>query len=49
VRIDVVDVDYPVPVEVLRGKTKVEVKFEADSGSTAGGLICATMRREDKN
>jgi hypothetical protein len=47
VRMDLVDVDYPVPATAIRGKTKVEVKFQADSQSTAGGLICATMRRED--
>jgi len=49
VRIDLVDADYEIPAKVIAGKSKVEVRFVADSGSTAGAVIRVLTRREDKN
>jgi hypothetical protein len=31
-------VDYPISVELTRGKSQVRVQFQAHSGATAGGL-----------
>ncbi|HBF33049.1 TPA: glycosyl hydrolase [Candidatus Sumerlaeota bacterium] len=33
------DVDYPIPAELTKDKTKVTVKFQAHSGKVAGGLF----------
>lgn len=33
-----VNVEYPVPAELLKDKTKVRVKFQAHSGNVAGGV-----------
>ena len=35
---DFVDVDYEIPVNLTEGKSKINVKFDAMSGNTAGGI-----------
>jgi len=43
-----VDVVYPIPENVTRGKTKVSVRLQAHPGQTAGGLFgCRTLKRAD--
>lgn len=39
------DVKYPVPEELTRGKNKVTVRFQADPGNMAGGVFdCAVLK-----
>jgi len=33
------DVEYPIPQDLMRGKTKITVKFQAEPGATAGGIF----------
>ena len=41
------EVEYPVPVELTRGKETVTVRFQAHAGNLAGGVFgCATLRPE---
>ena len=37
------DVTYKIPAELTRGKTKIEVRFQARPGNTAGGLYGARI------
>jgi DUF1680 family protein len=40
-----VDVCYPIPQELTKGKEKITVKFQAHPNSTAGGVFgCATVK-----
>jgi hypothetical protein len=41
------DVEYAVPSEVLKGKQKVTVRFQADSGSEIGAVFGIRMIRAD--
>jgi hypothetical protein len=41
------DVEYAVPVEVLKGKQKVTVKFQAGNGSEIGAVFGIRMIRAD--
>ena len=39
------DVEYPIPSELTRGKTKVTVRFAPHEANTAGGVFeCAILR-----
>ncbi|UCH35056.1 MAG: glycoside hydrolase family 127 protein [Armatimonadota bacterium] len=41
------DVEYPIPAELTRGKSKVTVRFEPHEGNTAGGVFeCAILKPE---
>ncbi len=40
-----IDVSYPIPAELTRGKEKVVVKFQAQPGNWAGGLFGARIVR----
>ena len=41
------DVTYPIPAEMVAGKSKVTVRFQAHPGAMAGGLFgCRVVRRE---
>ena len=33
------DVEYPLPQDLMRGKTKITVRFQAEPGATAGGIF----------
>ena len=33
------DVEYPIPEDLTRGKTKVTVRFQAEPRATAGGIF----------
>jgi hypothetical protein len=33
------DVEYPLPEDLTRGKTKITVRFQAEPGATAGGIF----------
>jgi len=37
------DEDYPIPTQLIQGKDKVTVKFQAHPGSTAGGVFGVLM------
>jgi hypothetical protein len=41
------DVEYPLPEETIRGKTKVTVRFEATNGNEIGGVFGIRMIRAD--
>ena len=34
-----INVEYPIPAELLKGKSKVTVSFQSRSGHTAGGVF----------
>ena len=39
------DVEYPIPLELTRGRDKVTVRFQAQPGNTAGGVFdCAILK-----
>ncbi|HEY3321389.1 MAG TPA: beta-L-arabinofuranosidase domain-containing protein [Planctomycetota bacterium] len=39
------DVEYPIPPDLLKGKDKITVKFQAHPGNTAGGVFgCAILK-----
>jgi hypothetical protein len=41
------DEEYPIPAEMLAGKTSIVVRIEATNGKTAGRLFgCRTIRKE---
>ena len=42
------DVEYPIPMELLKGKTKVEVKIQAPPNRTAGRVFSPRMLRKQK-
>lgn len=43
------EVEYPIPAELLAGKTSVKVSFQAAANSMAGGLFgCATVKAPPK-
>ena len=39
------DEDYPIPTQLIQGKDKVTVKFQAHPGSTAGGVFGVLMMK----
>ncbi len=42
------DVEYPIPPELLQGRDKVTIKFQAKPDNTAGGIFrCALLRPKD--
>lgn len=41
------DVEYPIPVELLKGKTKVEVKIQAHPDRTAGRVFSPRILRKE--
>ena len=39
------DVEYPIPADLLKGKEKITVKFQAHPDNTAGGVFeVATLK-----
>ncbi|MDR0505633.1 MAG: T9SS type A sorting domain-containing protein [Dysgonamonadaceae bacterium] len=38
-----VNVEYPIPVNMVRGKTSITVKFKCRPGSIAGGVFCVRL------
>ncbi len=43
---DFFEVEYPIPLELTKGKSKITVKFQPHPGSTAGGVYaCLIMRK----
>ena len=40
---DFLDVEYPLPAELLAGKSKITVRFQAKPGSVAGGIFGAKI------
>ncbi len=44
---DFFDIDYPIPEELTKGKNKITVNFQAQPGSTAGGVYaCYILRKQ---
>jgi hypothetical protein len=41
------DVEYPIPEELTRGKTKVTVRFQAEKGAVAGGIFGLRILKEN--
>ncbi len=41
------DVEYPVPAEIVKGKQKVTVKFQAARGNEIGAVFGLRMIRAD--
>ncbi len=40
------DIEYPIPAELIRGKTKIEVKIQAHPGRTAGRVFSPRILRK---
>jgi len=40
------DVEYPIPAELLKGKSKIEVKIQAHPGKTAGRVFSPRILRK---
>ena len=43
-----IDIDYPIPSRLVMGKSKINIRFQALPGNTAGGLFgCRIIRKEN--
>ena len=41
------DIEYPIPAELVKGKTKITIRVEANAGKTAGRIFgCRILKAQ---